>query len=489
MTPQELKNSILQLAIQGKLVEQRPEEGTAEELYQQIQAEKQKLIKEKKIKKEQPLSEITEDEKPFDIPESWKWVRLGDCSSYAQRKEKVSATAIQPEMWSLDLEDIEKSTGRIINRCVARERKIIGDKVCFYAGQILYSKLRPYLKKVLVAPDSGICSSEIVPFSAYADIDPQYMVYVLTAPHIDYTINTVTYGVKMPRVGTETMVNLLIPLPPLAEQKRIVAKIEQLLPLIDRYEAAWSRLEAFNKRFPEDMQKSILQEAIQGKLVEQRPEEGTAEELYQQIQAEKQRLIAEKKIKKEKPLPEITDNEKPFDIPDSWKWVRLNSIAYHIGDIDHKMPPTVERDGVPYISPLNFAANGKIDYDGAKQVSEDDYRKLSQKCTPSRNDIVFPRYGTIGVVRLIDTDRKFLVSYSCCTIKNLDGLMYPKYLFYALQSNMIKGEINRYVNKTTQPNIGLQSIKNFLFPLPPLAEQKRIVAKIEQLLPLCERLK
>lgn len=232
--PADMQKSILQMAIQGKLVEQRPEEGTAEELYKQIQKEKKKLIKEGKIKKEKTLPEITEDEIPFDIPESWMWVRLGDCSSYSQRKEKVNASNITPDMLSLDLEDIEKETGRIIRRCKASERTIAGDKVCFHKGQVLYSKLRPYLKKVLVAPDDGVCSPEMVPFAPYGNIDTQYLVYVLTSPHIDYIINSVTYGVKMPRVGTDTMTNLLIPLPPLAEQKRIVAKLEEILPLCER---------------------------------------------------------------------------------------------------------------------------------------------------------------------------------------------------------------------------------------------------------------
>ena len=326
MTPQELKNSILQRAIQGKLVEQRPEEGTAEELYQQIQAEKQALIKAGKIKKEKPLPEITEDEIPFEIPEGWKWVRLGDCTSYANTKEKVGSNEIDPESWSLDLEDIEKESGKIVNFCRAGNRSITGDKVIFHKGQILYSKLRPYLKKILVAPQDGICTPELVPFWAFGGIDAQYIVCVLKAPHVDFAINAVTYGVKMPRVGTETMVNLLIPLPPLAEQKRIVAKIEELLPLVERYEAAWNRLEDFNKRFPTDMQKSILQMAIQGKLVEQRPEEGTGEELYHQIQAEKQALIKAGKIKKEKPLPEITEDELPFEIPEGWKWVRFSDL-------------------------------------------------------------------------------------------------------------------------------------------------------------------
>lgn len=231
--PEDMKKSILQYAIQGKLVEQRPDEGTAEELYRQIQDEKQKLIKEGRIKKEKLLDEITEDEIPFDIPDSWKWVKLGDCTSYSQKKDKISPSEITPDMWSLDLEDIQKESGKILVRIKASERKISGDKVKFYKNQVLYSKLRPYLKKILVAPDDGVCTPELVPFNTYL-IDENYLVYVLRSPHVDNVINAVTYGVKMPRVGTDTMKNLLIPLPPLEEQKRIVAKIEELLPLCSK---------------------------------------------------------------------------------------------------------------------------------------------------------------------------------------------------------------------------------------------------------------
>ena len=230
--PEDMKKSILQYAIQGKLVEQRPEEGTAEDLYKSIQEEKKKLIQEGKIKKEKPLAEIIEDEIPFDIPDSWKWVKLGDCTSYAQPKEKISPSKITNDMWSLDLEDIQKETGTILVKTLASERKISGDKIKFHKGQVLYSKLRPYLKKILVAPYDGICTPELVPFNAYG-IDAEYISYVLKSPHIDYVINSVTYGVKMPRVGTDTMINLLIPLPPLEEQYRIVAKIKELLPYCD----------------------------------------------------------------------------------------------------------------------------------------------------------------------------------------------------------------------------------------------------------------
>ena len=159
---------------------------------------------------------------------------MGECSSYAEKKEKIIPSEIKPDDWSLDLEDIEKDTGRIIEFRLARDRRIIGDKVVFRKGQILYSKLRPYLKKILIAPNDGICTPELVPFSALGGIDARYLVVVLKSPHVDFVINSVTYGVKMPRVGTETMVSLPIPLPPLAEQKRIVAKLEELLPLCER---------------------------------------------------------------------------------------------------------------------------------------------------------------------------------------------------------------------------------------------------------------
>lgn len=463
MSPQELMSSILQLAIQGKLVEQRPEEGTAEELYRQIQAEKQALIKTGKIKKQKPLPEITEDEIPFEIPEAWKWVRLGDCTSYAHTKEKVISTEIDPESWSLDLEDIEKESGKIVNYCKAGKRSITGDKVIFHKGQILYSKLRPYLKKILVAPQDGICTPELVPFWAYGGLDAQYIVSVLRAPHVDFAINAVTYGVKMPRVGTETMVNLLVPLPPLAEQKRIVAKIEELLPLIERYEKAWSRLEDFNKRFPGDMQKSILQMAIQGKLVEQRPEEGTGEELYHQIQTELKPLIQAKRFKGKK-LPELSDDELPFEIPSSWKWVRLGDII-SIESGKNLTSSQMRNGSVPV-----YGGNGITGYHDESLVHEE--------------TVVIGRVGFYcGSVHVTEkeawiTDNAFITTYPFISIDR-------SFLVYMLRHM----DLGRDNNATAQPVVSGKKIYPLAFPLPPLAEQKRIVARLEELLPLCEKMK
>ena len=485
MTPQELKNSILQLAIQGKLVEQRPEEGTGEELYRQIQAEKQKLIREGKIKKEKPLPEIAEDEVPFDIPESWKWVRLGDCSSYAQAKVKISPLSITSDMWSLDLEDIEKETGRIHTFCKAAERKISGDRVCFAKGQILYSKLRPYLKKILVAPDAGICTPELVPFSVYGGIRPDYIANALRAPHVDFVINSVTYGVKMPRVGTETMVNLLIPLPPLTEQKRIVGKIEELLPLIDRYEKAWSRLEEFNRRFPADMQKSLLQMAIQGKLVEQLAEEGTGEELYRQIQAEKQRLIKEGKIKKEKPLPDIAEDEVPFEIPESWKWVRLCDLISILGDGIHGTP-VFDENGIYYFINGNNLAKGTIEVKpNTKKVCTAEYEKYKKPL--DKNTILISINGTIGNYAFYNSE-PVILGKSACYFSVL-GNVCKEYICKLLNTKHFSDYAIKEATQTTIKNVSLKAMRILPLPLPPYEEQKRIVTRLEQLLPLCERLK
>lgn len=482
MTPEQLKASILQYAIQGKLVEQRPEEGTGEELYQQIQAEKQRLIKEKKIKKEKTLAEITEGEIPFDIPDSWKWVKLGDCTGYAQTKEKVSPKDITGDMWSLDLEDVQKDTGAILVKTKASERKISGDKVKFHKGQVLYSKLRPYLKKILVAPDEGICTPELVPFDTYL-IDENYIAYVLRSPHIDYVINSVTYGVKMPRVGTDTMTNLLIPLPPLAEQKRIVAKIEELLPYVDCYAAAYEKLEQFNAKFPEDMKKSILQYAIQGKLVEQRAEEGTGEELYRQIQTEKKRLIKEGKIKKEKPLPEIAEDEIPFDIPENWKWVQLGDLASINGGFAFKST-NYTTEGVRVIRISDFNETGFVN-DKIVRYPYDD--SLSQYVLDVKNILLCMTGGTVGKSLFITKlDEKMVVNQRVATIK-VESVL-PEYVYQVILAPITQKVIQDSKNSTND-NISMDTIKSFLIPLPPLAEQKRIVAKLEEILPLCERLK
>lgn len=291
-------------------------------------------------------------------------------------------------------------------------------------------------------------------------------------------------GGAQPNISKEKIVNALFPLPPLSEQKRIVAKIEELLPYIDRYEQAWSKLEQFNSRFPEDMKKSLLQYAIQGKLVEQRPEEGTAEELFAQIQEKKQRLIAEKKIKKEKPLPEITDDEKPFDIPESWKWVKISDVI-DVRDGTHDTPKYVLK-GIPLVTSKNLVS-GKIDFDTAKLISEEDAAAINMRSEVNTGDILFAMIGTIGNPVLVKKDREFCIK-NMALFKPIDNHLFDmSYLLLFLQKE--QEQMKKSASGGVQLFVSLKFLRNYLLPLPPLSEQKRIVEKLEQLLPLCERLK
>jgi len=280
---------------------------------------------------------------------------------------------------------------------------------------------------------------------------------------------------------------MLIPVPPLAEQERIVAKIEELLPLIDRYEEAWSKLEAFNKRFPVDMQKSILQMAIQGKLVPQIPEEGTGEELYQQIQAEKQRLIKTGAIKKEKPLPEIAEDEIPFDIPEAWKWVRVAQITTlnPKNDLDDNLetafiPMPCVMDGFRNQHTFEIKKWGEIKKGFTHFATGDIGVAKITPCFQNRKSVIFadlPNGYGAGTTEL-------------SIVRTIDETVLPEYLLWFFKTDyFISNGVKSFTGTAGQQRIHKDYLATCLIPLPPLAEQKRIVAKLEEILPLCERLK
>lgn len=493
MTPQELKNSILQLAIQGKLVEQRPEEGTAEELLKQIQAEKQALIKAGKIKKEKPLPEITEDEKPFDIPDSWKWVQVG------------SVAILNPKN---DIDDSDDA-GFIPMSCVTDgyrnqhtfEVKKWGEIkkgfTHFADYDIGIAKITPCFqnrKSVIFhnLPNGyGAGTTELSIVRVLGDtMCREYLLWFFKTDYfISNGVKSFTGTAGQQRIHKDYLANCVFPLPPLAEQMRIVAKIEELLPLIDRYEEAWTKLEAFNKRFPDDMQKSLLQMAIQGKLVEQRPEEGTGEELYTQIQAEKQVLIKSGKIKKDKPLPEITDDEKPFDIPESWKWVRWGEIV-NIVSARRVHQSDWKSDGIPFYRAreiAKLAENGCVENE--LFISQDLFDEFSKSGVPQAGDLMVTAVGTLGKTYIVKPEDHFYYKdASVICFENFAGML-PEYLKYVMQSEMMKNQIKSNSDGTTVATLTMVRTVEYVLPLPPLSEQKRIVAKLEQLLPLCERLK
>lgn len=460
MTPQELKNSILQLAIQGKLVEQRPEEGTAQELYAQIQAEKQRLIKEGKLKKEKPLPEITEEEKPFEIPEGWMWVRFGHITNL------LSGQDLKPTDYNDKKKGIPYITGAsnitdakvIINRWT-ENAKAIANK-----GDLLLTCKGTVGKTVILQEEKVHIARQIMAITSYkADIN-------FIRFFIERQIGALKAQAKsiIPGIERKNILLLAFPLPTLAEQKRIVAKIEELLPLVDRYEQAWTKLEDFNRRFPEDMKKSILQQAIQGKLVEQRPEEGTAQELYAQIQAEKQRLIKEGKLKKEKPLPEITEEEKPFEIPEGWMWVRLGQI-FNLQAGKNITAANIYDEPSEKHKYLCYGGNGVRGY-----VSS--FNREGNFALIGRQGALC---GNINIAngQFYATEHAVVVDHY-----NLTDVLWGARFLKALN-------LNQYATATAQPGLAVSNIIKVLIPLPPLAEQKQIVEKLEELLAMCERLK
>ena len=486
MTPQELKNSILQLAVQGKLVEQRPEEGTAEELYKQIQAEKQALIKAGKIKKEKPLPEISEDEIPFEVPESWKWVRIASVVTLNPKNELPDEldTAFIPMPCVSDgyrnehTYEIQKwgSIKKGFTHFADKDIGIAKITPCFQNRKSVIFKGLPN--------GHGAGTTELSIVRVIEDsLSREFLLWFFKSEYfISNGKKSFTGTAGQQRIHKDYLATCVFPLPPLAEQERIVAKIEELLPLIERYEKAWSRLEDFNKRFPGDMQKSILQMAIQGKLVEQRPEEGTGEELYLRIQAEKQALIKAGKIKKEKPLPEITEDEIPFEIPESWKWVRLCTIGNtQTGNTPSKAHPEYQGHDIPFITPGDIM-NGNIYYDNqalsllGKEVARvADSGTILQVCIG----------GSIGKAAVTEEEVTFNQQINSITPLNC----IPDYLYSVMTSQSFIKKMKDSAGGTATPIINRGLWDSLLIPLPPLAEQKRIVARLEELLPLCERLK
>lgn len=493
MTPEQLKASILQYAIQGKLVEQRAEEGTGEELFQEIERKREVLIKEKIIKKDKRTNSIINfQEVPFDIPENWMWVTLGSIlnklTDGTHKTPKYTSTGVKfvsvKDMSNgfLSLENTkyisEEEHKELYARCNPEKGDLILSKVGTTGVPAIVDTTEPFSLFVSVALLKFDCKC----------IDVEFLYYMLMSPLVQAQATENTRGVGNKNWVLDAIASTMVVLPPLVEQKRIVAKIEELLPYVDRYAAAYEKLEQFNAKFPEDMKKSILQYAIQGKLVEQREEEGTGEELYRQIQAEKKRLIKEGKIKKEKPLPEIAEDEIPFDIPGSWKWVRIGTVATILGGkrIPAGRKLSSNDTGYIYIR-VSDMKDGYVSTENLQYVPEDIFPSIS-KYIIHKEDVFITVAGTIGRVGKIPPELD-----GANLTENADRLVFSlmdqDWLIKCMQSSLVQNQIADATTKVGQPKLAIIRIQNMLIPLPPLSEQKRIVAKLEEILPLCERLK
>lgn len=424
-------------------------------------------------KREKLLEHSPEYDEKYTIPHHWRWVRLGEISTYGDTPNKVKPTEIKDGTWLLELEDIEVG-GMLLAKKRYSIRKSVGEKTVFKKGQILYSKLRPYLKKVLIADEDGVSTPELISFEVMGGIDARYITYCLVNSYVDKVINKRSYGIKMPRVDVCFMVNLPIPLPPINEQKRIVAKVDEAFKLLDK-------IDTLHNKYQNDLEvlkSKIIDAGIRGQLTEQLSEDGTAEELYQAIQAEKAQLIKEKKIKKEKPLPEITAAEIPFEIPDNWKWVRWGDISQSIKYGYNA--PALENGRIKMVRISDIQAN-EVLWENVPycDIDEDSIEVYSLQ----PNDILFARTGgTVGKSYLVEEVPEEAVYAGYLIRTRYSSLLSPRYLKYFMQGSLYWSQLRNGTVATAQPNCNGKTLGKMIVPLPPLSEQKRIVAKIDSVL-------
>ena len=487
---------MLQAAIQGRLTQQLPEDGDAEMLYQDIQKEKQKLIKEGKIKKEKSLSEITDDDIPFDIPESWKWVRLGNLGNFKKGPFGSSLTksmfvpksatsikvyeqknAIQKD-WTLGDYYIRKE---YFDSAMKGFEVFPGDIIVSCAGTIGETYVLPE------GIEKGIINQALMRMMIFEPINQNYFLLFFDFM-LKETARISSKGSAIKNIPPfDVFKNYLVPLPPLAEQKRIVACVDELMKRIDEMEKTEKDITALYAAFPGDMKASLLQAAIQGKLTEQLASDGDAETLYAESQKEKQRLIKEGKIKKEKPLPEITDDDIPFDIPENWKWVHIPDVTYF-----QEGPGILAVDfrstGIPLIRISGM--QGKIvTLNGCNYLDPTMVKEKWNHFRLEKGDIVISTSASMDKISEVTEEAEGAIPYTGqIRFKMYDGFD-KRFFVYFIQSPFYTHQIEAQAAGAAIKHYGPSHLRKMLIPLPPLAEQKRIVEKLDQLLPLCDSMK
>ena len=510
MTGQQLKNSILQMAVQGKLVPQDPNDEPASVLLERIRAEKEQLIKEGKIKKEKNPSVIFRgadnlpyekvgknepvciaDEVPFDIPESWEWVRFSNII------ELQSGQDMTPDKYNSTQLGIPYITGasNIANGNVVINRWTEYGKAFAHRGDLLLTcKGTVGSMAVLKEPQVHIARQLMAIRSLSDDIEISYIKIVL-----ETLIPILKAAAKsmIPGIAREDVLHSLLPLPPTSEQKRICGKIKALLPHIEIYDIKEKTAAQLNSSFPDTLKKSVLQDAVQGKLVLQDSADEPASVLLEHIRAEKEQLIKAGKIKRDKHesvifrrdnsyyekvdgIERCIDDELPFEIPESWEWCRLGTILQKLTDGTHSTPKYTAR-GIPFIS-VKDISSGKISFERTKFISKTEHELLASRCDPHRDDILLTKVGTTEIPVLVDTDRPFSIFVSVAQLRFSTELLDKFFLIYLLKSPLVQTQCRENTKGVGNKNWVMRDIANTLICIPPLAEQKRIQASLANVL-------
>ena len=478
MNAQQLRNSILQEAIEGRLVPQDPNDEPASVLLERIREEKKRLVKEGKLKKKD-LDEtpISEDEKPFEIPESWEWCRIGYIFEHASGKQQssnnkkigtlqkyITTSNLYWDSFVLDTLKEMYFSDEELKTCSATK----GDLLVCEGGA-------GYGRSAIWSFDYDIClQNHVHRLRPYIDGVCRYVYYLIFL--LKESNRLVSVGTAMPGLSANRLKEIAVPLPPLAEQKRIVAKIEELLPKVEEYGKAQDALNKLNEELPEKLKKSILQEAIEGRLVPQDPNEEPASVLLNRIREEKKRLVKEGKLKK-KDLEEtpISEDEKPFEIPESWEWCKFGNVISLLSGRDLTPQEYSDKEGdIPYITGAsNFDGNSLIiNRWTTKPVTISKYGDLLITCKGTIGTMSFNQIGDIHIARQVMAISPYIVN-----------IRYIRYFLMRIVYELEKKA------KSIIPGISREDIINAKFPLPPLAEQKRIVAKIEEVFAEIDKLK
>ena len=473
-----LKNKVRDLAVQGKLSNQLAIDGTADDLLNQLYIEKESHTKQGLIKKSKKAKPITIDEIPFEIPKNWKWVRLGDVTfNHGQIRPETAFCYI--DVGTLDNIHHQLSPNNNIikaNDAPSRARKKVEQ------GDVLYSTVRPYLHNTCIInrsfPEMPIASTAFCVMHGIGDlINSKYLINCLLSSYFDKFANgRYSKGALYPAIGENDFLTGIIPLPPLKEQVRIVKALNEIFKQIDIIANLQSRyannLSALNKK--------ILELAVQGKLVPQDPSDEPASVLLKKIAAEKQKLIKEGKIKKQKKLPAITKNEIPFEIPESWKWVRMKQVASIITDGEHSTPKRIKDFDGYYLLSARNVRDGYIQLDDVDYVDKDEYLRLAKRCNPKKGDVLISCSGSVGRCTVVEDNNNYVMVRSAAVISPI--FFNPRYLMYAVQSECVQKQINSLKKQTAQANLFLGAISELIIPIPPIEEQNEIVEQLDILL-------
>lgn len=514
MTAEQLKNSILQLALQGKLVPQNSNDKKASDLLKEDQKNKKNKGRRNDVK-QKTVSQISRNAEgeyveyegtknkslqgriPFEIPDSWEWIHLGYVCDIARggspRPIKSYLTEREDGINWIKIGDSDIG-GKYIN---STKEKIIPEGMkksrFVHAGDFLLTNSMSFGRPYILNCDGCIHDGWLV-LTGYKEVyDKEFLYYMLVSGYAFNQFCDVVSGAVVKNLNSDKVADAIFPVPPLEEQKRIVAKIEELMPFVEQYAAASTKLNTLNASFPEMMKKSILQEAVQGKLVPQDPNDEPASLLLKKIAEEKKRLIKEGKIKKQKPLPEITEDEIPFDIPESWEWCYINDIAFvtKLAGFEYtkNIAPNLTNKGIPLFKGKNVQ-NGRLVMEFESFIPESISDELSRSQL-DRKCLLTPYVGTIGNIAIFNGEFKAHLGSNVGKIEILNSkqtYVMEEYVLHYLRSPEGYKQLTKYKKATAQESISIDAIRNVIIGIPPLKEQIRIVEKIDRYMSVADKL-